>query len=144
MSAHVAASDCEHIRPGLIGQPMNTLSSLSFVAAAWPVAKRGGAWKWVAAALVFEGIGSVAYHGPGGKTSKFIHDIGLLALAVAYLRVARDDPSSLKPTPRKVALGLAAASLHTLSRTGGPLCSCHSKLQGHALFHVLAAAAISS
>lgn len=144
MSGHVAASDCERVRPGFFGQPMNTVSSLSFVAAAVPVAKRGGAWRWVAAALAFEGVGSVAYHGPGGRVAKFAHDVGLLGLVLAYLRVARTEPGSLSPKPRAVALGGAAALLHTLSRTGGPLCSCNSPLQGHAIFHVLAAAAITA
>ena len=141
---HVAASDCERIRPGLIGQPMNALSSLSFVVAAIPVWLRGGAWRAVAAALAFDGIGSVLYHGPGGRFSKFVHDIGLLLLLLAYARVVQDDAASLKPTPRKAALGALAATLHTLSRTGGPLCSCNSRLQGHAIFHVVAAAAIAT
>lgn len=143
MSEHVAASDCERIRPGLIGQPMNTLSSLAFVVAALPVWRRGGAWRWVAAALAFEGIGSVLYHGPGGKFAKFIHDIGLLALLLAYARVGTQDPNELRPTPHAMGLGAAAAMLHTLSRTGGPLCSCNSRLQGHAVFHVLAATAVA-
>jgi hypothetical protein len=39
-------------------------------------------------------------------------------------------------------LGVVAFSLHALSRTGGPLCACHSRFQGHAAFHVLAAAAL--
>ena len=144
MTAHVAASDCERIRAGLIGQPMNTLSSLSFVLAAAPVARRGGAWRLVAAALVVEGIGSVAYHGPGGRRAKFVHDLGLVLLVLAYGRVARTDPAAIKPSVRSVALGVTAAALHALSRTGGPLCACNSRLQGHAIFHVLAAAAISS
>ena len=35
--AHVAASDCERVRPGLIGQPANTVSSLAFLLAARPL-----------------------------------------------------------------------------------------------------------
>ena len=46
--------------------------------------------------------------------------------------------------PRTAALTAAAVALHTLSRTGGPLCSCRSPLQGHAVFHVLAAAALAA
>jgi hypothetical protein len=141
VSTHVAASDCERIRPGFIGQPMNTASSLSFVIAAVPVWRRGGAWRWVAAALAFEGIGSVLYHGPGGRASKFVHDVGLLFLVLAFARVAREDPSALQPSPQSAVLGASAVALHTLSRTGGPLCSCNSRLQGHAVFHALAAAA---
>jgi hypothetical protein len=51
------------------------------------------------------------------------------------------------PVPRRpwtAGLATAAVTLHTLSRTGGPLCSCRSPLQGHAVFHVLAAAALTA
>jgi len=95
----------------------------------------------VAAALAFEGIGSVAYHGPGGRGAKAVHDIGLIALLVAFVAVLRDEPRTATPTPIAATLGLSAAALHLLSRTGGPLCSCNSRVQGHAIFHVLAAAA---
>ncbi len=141
-AAHVAASDCERVRPGLIGQPANTASSLAFVLAAVPLWRRGGAWKSVAAALAFEGLGSVAYHGPGGRAAKFVHDIGILGLLVALAGVVRENPRVLRPRPLATALALSAFALHTLSRTGGPLCSCNSRLQGHAVFHVLAAAAV--
>jgi hypothetical protein len=145
---HVAEGDCERIRPGLIAQPANTVSSLAFMVAAVPIWRgatgRHKAWRWVAAALAFESAGSVAYHGPGGRTSKFMHDVGLLAIALACARVAGDDPAALRPRPGAVILGICAVALHTLSRTGGPLCSCNSRLQGHAIFHVVAAAAIAS
>jgi hypothetical protein len=147
-TGHVAAGDCERIRPGLIGQPANAASSLAFIAAAVPIWRgatgRRHTWRWVAAALAFEGVGSVAYHGPGGRASKFVHDAGLLALGVAFARVARDDAESLRPRPLAIALGASAAVLHTLSRTGRPLCSCNSRLQGHAVFHLLAAAAVAA
>lgn len=146
-AAHVAWGDCEAIRPGWIGQPANTASSLAFVAAALPIARharRPGrrAWRWVAAASAFEGLGSVAYHGPGGRWSKAIHDVGLVALVAAFGAVAREDPTALRPRPLPSLLGLSAVALHALSRTGGPLCSCRSRLQGHAVFHALAAAAL--
>jgi hypothetical protein len=142
---HVATSDCERIRPGLIGQPANALSSLAFVAAAVPIARRSRganrAWAGVAAAAAFEGLGSVAYHGPGGRLSKAVHDAGLVALAVT-LTAARATERPRRVRPAALALGAAAVTLHALSRTGGPLCSCDSRLQGHALFHLLAAAAL--
>ena len=143
---HVAESDCERIRPGLIGQPANTISSLAFVAAAVPIwrlarSPRSRAWKLVAAALAFEGVGSVAYHGPGGRWSKTIHDIGIVALVGAFAAVLRAEPRTATPTPVAATLGATAGALHVLSRTGGPLCSCNSRVQGHAIFHVLAAAA---
>ncbi len=146
ISEHVAWSDCERIRPGLVGQPMNAASSLAFVAAAIPIARRARAarsptWSAVAASTALAGLGSVAYHGPGGRRSKAVHDVGIAAL-VATLAIARltERPRHLRP--RAAALAGGAFVLHALSRTGGPLCSCESRVQGHALFHVLAAAAV--
>jgi hypothetical protein len=144
---YVAASDCEAIRPGLITQPSNTLSSLALVVAAWPIsraARRRGrpAWNAVAIATAVEGLGSMAYHGPGGRAAKRFHDGGLVALAAtiggAVAREGRADAAR----PLAAGLAVAAFSIHALSRTGGPLCSCHSRLQGHAVFHMLAAGAI--
>src|SRR5690606_11463873 len=105
--------------------------------------RRGhGAWKAVAAALAFEGLGSVAYHGPGGRASKAVHDVGLVALGAAMAGVEAQYRGRWRPGPLDTGLTTAAVALHTLSRTGGPLCSCRSRLQGHAVFHVVAAAAV--
>jgi len=146
---HAAAGDCERIRPGLIGQPANTVSSLAFVAAAVPIARHGRrtasrTWLAVAAAAALEGLGSVGYHGPGGRVAKAVHDGGLVALAVtlAAALASGDGPPTVRP--RTAVLSVAALALHSLSRTGGPLCSCNSRLQGHAVFHVVAAAALAS
>jgi hypothetical protein len=146
---HVAASDCERIRPGLIGQPANTLSSLAFVAASVPIARaarrrRRPAWLAVAAATAVEGVGSVAYHGPGGRRAKLLHDAGIVALVATMAVAVAADGTPIELRPRAAGLTAAAAALHALSRTGGPLCSCHSRLQGHAVFHVLAAAALAA
>lgn len=145
-SEHVAVSDCERIRPGFIGQPANTLSSLAFVVAAIAIARRARdrksmAWAGVAASAAVEGLGSVAYHGPGGRSAKALHDAGLVALT-ATLATARLGERPVRVRPRAAALAVAAVALHALSRTGGPLCSCDSRLQGHAVFHVIAAAAL--
>jgi hypothetical protein len=147
---HVAEGDCEVIRPGLVGQPANTISSLAFVAAAVPIsraARRQGrrAWTAVAVATAVEGLGSVAYHGPGGCWAKRLHDGGLVALVGALgVAVGQEGGRPWRGRPLTAALGTAAAGLHALSRTGGPLCSCRSPLQGHAVFHVLAAAALAA
>ena len=143
---HAALSDCEEVRPGFLGQPANALSSLAFVAAAvpiWQVSRRPGrrAWALVAAASAFEGIGSVLYHGPGTRSGKVVHDVGLVALVAATAAVVAEDPRAARPTPIATGLTVAAIAMHTLSRTGGPLCSCRSPIQGHAIFHLLAAAA---
>jgi hypothetical protein len=148
MSPHAAVGDCERIRPGLIGQPANTVSSAAFVLAAVPLlraARRPGgrAWASVAAAAALEGIGSIGYHGPGGRFSKAVHDAGLVALMATTATALVRDPEA-RVRPQAVGLGAIALTLHTLSRTGGPLCSCNSRLQGHALFHLVAAAALAS
>jgi hypothetical protein len=148
-ASHVATSDCEAIRPGLIGQPANTLSSLAFVAAAVPIARaarRRGRRGWLAVALAAaaEGAGSVAYHGPGGRAAKHMHDAGLVALVLTVSVAMAREGQAARVGPRTAGLAIAAVALHSLSRTGGPLCSCHSPLQGHAVFHVLAAAALAA
>lgn len=77
-------SDCERCRPGLISQPVNAASSLGYVVAGIAVLRAGAdrspieilvAWSSIAA-----GVGSVAFHGPGGPASKAVHDAGLIAL----------------------------------------------------------------
>lgn len=144
---HVAAADCEQIRPGRIGQPANALSSLAFVAAAVPIARAAHrrsrpVWLAVAAATAVEGLGSVAYHGPGGPRSKRLHDAGLVALVATLAMALASEGTPIPRRPWTAGLATSALVLHTLSRTGGPLCSCRSPLQGHAVFHVLAAAAL--
>jgi hypothetical protein len=123
------------------------VSSLAFVAAALPISRaarrRGaGAWRWVARASALEGIGSAAYHGPGDRASKGLHDIGLVLLAGAVGMALVQEGRALPRRPVTAALGSGALVLHRLSRTGGPLCACRSPLQGHAVFHLLAAAAL--
>jgi hypothetical protein len=146
---HVAASDCERIRAGRIGQPANTLSSLAFVVAAVPIARAGRrrsqrAWLAVAAAAAVEGVGSVAYHGPGGRGAKRLHDAGLVALAATLALAIASEGAPVPRRPWTAGLATASVALHALSRTGGPLCSCDHPLQGHAVFHVLAAAALAA
>ena len=146
---HVAESDCEEIRPGLIGQPANTVSSLALVAAALPIARAARrrqqpAWAAVAAATAVEGLGSVAYHGPGGRWAKKLHDGGLVVLAATVGVAVGREGRPVARRPLTAVLAVAAVALHASSRTGGPLCSCRSPLQGHAVFHVLAAAALTA
>lgn len=89
MSGHVAAADCERCREGAIAQPVNTVSSLAYVAAGaavlWaerdhpprpePTPRQALGWAAVAA-----GLGSVAYHGPGTGLGRYLHDASLLTL----------------------------------------------------------------
>ncbi|QGG94463.1 hypothetical protein [Actinomarinicola tropica] len=146
--SHVAASDCERIRDGRVAQPANTASSLAFVVAGVEILRRTGRhrrwWSAVAAASITAGIGSVAYHGPGGRIAKVVHDVGVDALALALPVAVAADGAPARISPRTVALGAASVAAHVLTRTGAPLCDPDARVQGHAVFHVLAASAVAS
>jgi hypothetical protein len=77
-----AAVDCEAIGSGLLGQPVNSLSSLALVVAGLFVLSRD---RWVAGALAATGIGSFLFHGPLAPGGEWIHDVTLawLILVVA-------------------------------------------------------------
>jgi hypothetical protein len=147
VTEHVARSDCERIRPGLIAQPVNTVSSLAYVVAGVVIARRarrdGGALEGrrlaLAAAAVAAGLASAAYHGPGGRWGKLAHDGGLAALAVTQ---AARRVGSRRPRSDAAALTVVASALHAASRTGRPLCRPDSLLQGHALWHCVSALAL--
>jgi hypothetical protein len=76
----VAASDCEHCRDGLVTQPANTASSLAYVVAGADLLRRPDPDRPFAWAVIAVGLGSVAYHGPGGVAGKWAHDASLIAM----------------------------------------------------------------
>ena len=88
MSTHVAAGDCERCRPGPLAQPANTISSLAYVAAGAAMVRtaathhpdRERAERAVGWATIAAGLGSVAYHGPGGRWGHYAHDASLIAM----------------------------------------------------------------
>src|SRR4051812_22559035 len=124
-STHVAVSDCERVRPGFIAQPVNTVSSLAYCAAgAWilltgPGGKRRSA---LGIAALAAGAGSVAYHGPGGRGGKWVHDITASALgsAVTSAGVSRETNWG-RPGGTIACIG-AAPPGHPARRTHGPPC----------------------
>ncbi len=146
-ASHVACGDCERIRPGLVAQPANTLSSLAYIVAGMIIARRahrdGGRFKRhrlaVAVAAVATGAGSVAYHGPGGRCSKRLHDGALVALGLA---VAARKRAGQALSPAASGVVAAASVIHAASRTGRPLCNPNSRFQGHALWHLATAIAL--
>ncbi|MBX3286943.1 MAG: hypothetical protein KF703_16465 [Actinobacteria bacterium] len=93
----IAASDCERCRPGLVAQPVNAASSLAYVGVGGALARRAGrgrrSERALAWATVAVGLGSVAYHGPGGRLGQRTHDASLLAtlglLVVADIELLR-------------------------------------------------------
>jgi hypothetical protein len=125
----LASSDCEALREGWITQPANTISSLAYVgvgvglvheARHRPPDQRRAACT-AAVALAAVGLGSVAYHGPGGVLGRRLHDASIVAatgfLALGDLQRVRRRP---RPGPRELAAlaGLALGS--TGPRTSAP------------------------
>jgi len=150
----LGCTDCERLRSGPVAQPVNTVTSLAFIAAAGVVvagarrnqARRGELLSY-GGLLALVGVGSVAFHGPQPRGAKALHDwpiVGLLALTAAtpVVRVARGRPP-LPGWSRRRGLALAAtASAAALAwvggRTSAPTCDPDSVFQLHGCWHVLA------
>jgi hypothetical protein len=139
--AHAATGDCERIRPGPIGQPVNTASSGAYlVAAAWVWRRRATRRPLWVAVLAAVRLGSIAYHGPGTRAGKALHDGAVVALGVGVATAV------IRPNPRlpvAAAIGAASAVLHAGTRTGCRACRPDSPFQGHAAWHVLSASAVA-
>ena len=78
----LGGSDCEALHRGVLGQPVNGVSSLAYVVAAGYVLHRGGP-PAPALALALVGVGSVLYHGPMPPGAGFVHDASLVAVPAA-------------------------------------------------------------
>lgn len=77
-----AAADCEAISDGLIGQPVNALTSLAFVIVGIVVVRSGESRSLLGAALLATGVGSFLFHGPMPPGSEWAHDVSLAWLLV--------------------------------------------------------------
>jgi hypothetical protein len=107
-------SDCEALDPGWLAQPVNTLTSLAYVAAGLVIVARGLRFEpgrrliqvVYGATLVFVGVGSVAYHGPQPAWARFAHDLSIVAILLLILAI---DVQALAGMPRPLALALYAA-----------------------------------
>jgi hypothetical protein len=119
---HPAACDCERIRPGLVAQPANAISSLAYVVAGFALWRRArrrdetAPTSTVFAALVAaNGVGSVGFHGPGGRFGHWLHDtalLGTMATMVVENVVSLDARGQRVAVPAAtVATGVAAATL---------------------------------
>lgn len=72
-----AEVDCERIGAGWLGQPVNSLTALIFVAAGALIASRRPERAWVGVAVAATGIGSFLFHGPMPAGSQLAHDVSL-------------------------------------------------------------------
>lgn len=140
----LGASDCEILHAGWLGQPVNALSSLAYVAAGVYVLRRDvPLGRTLAGALGAVGVGSVLYHGPMPSWAEPIHDGSIVALAAAVL-VAWAHQRFRRPPAVTFVLFVTAMAVNLLTRTGEPLCQPSSLLQGHAAWHILTAVAVAS
>lgn len=90
MRAHPAAGDCEHLRSGPIAQPVNAASCVAFLAAGgwlWRRLRRQGSTSPEAALycglVAANGVGGIAFHGPGDRASHWLHDTALVGTFAA-------------------------------------------------------------
>lgn len=83
----IGQSDCEEIQEGVLGQPINAVTSLAFsvvgiviIAAATRVEGQERAVRIVFGfVMIATGLGSFLFHGPQPAASQFLHDITFLA-----------------------------------------------------------------
>jgi hypothetical protein len=108
----LGGSDCEALRDGLLAQPVNAVSSLSYaVVGGWLLAGASRAparERPVQAAygvcLIATGLGSVGYHGPMQPGARLGHDLPIVAL---LLLIAADNLTALGILEPRTALWLA-------------------------------------
>jgi hypothetical protein len=121
----VAASDCERCRPGVVSQPVNTVSSLAYAAAGAALLAaarrdpgRGRATtRALGWSLVGVGAGSVAYHGPGGVVGRWAHDASLLTMTGLFALAEVHDGRGTDPAGAGVAAVGAVAAVAAHPRT---------------------------
>lgn len=122
-AATLALSDCERIHDGLLAQPVNALTSLAYVAAGAWVMQRGRrrgrdarrSYHWFGGTLVAVGLGSIAFHGPGGATGNWLHDASIAVVPLLVLA----DLGAVRG--RQLALGVSGVGgVVALAPAAGP------------------------
>ncbi len=102
----VPYDDCERIADSFVAQPVNTLSSTAFVIAGLVVdlaarqsTRRPSPLSAVyGSALILVGIGSVAFHGPGGRWADWVHDASITSMLLLVLTVELASRLGRRPT----------------------------------------------
>jgi hypothetical protein len=131
---HPGAGDCEALGPGPIAQPVNAATSLAYLAAGLDLAVRtvraeheSALGPVFAGLLVANGVGGVAFHGPGNRSAKWLHDValtGTLAFVVLHdvallVRIpGRDALAGLAVTVAGLGAMLAYRPGHTNTASG--------------------------
>jgi len=108
-----AAVDCELIREGLLGQPVNALTTIAFIIAGLMVIRRPSL-RWVGIALVATGLGSFLFHGPMPSGAEWAHDTTLAWLILVVAGLGRRGESWTR-LPGLLALGAVFALVPALA-----------------------------
>ena len=83
LAIQLAAGDCEALASGWLEQPVNAASSAAYlVAATWVWRNTSRRGRVFAVLLIAVGVGSFAFHGPGGSLSRYVHDVAIAATLV--------------------------------------------------------------
>lgn len=123
----LASSDCERVGDGLLAQPVNTVSSLAFLAAGlWilDLARRAPGRRTELAvfgvAVASNALGGLLFHGVHGEVSRWVHDLAILSvlLFIAAFALARTVDRSTRWMMGVYAAGLLAAALVLAAQPG--------------------------
>jgi len=113
--ADLGETDCEALGGGALAQPVNAITSLSYVIVGAVIAasaartgrERPSSFVY-AACLAAVGLGSVAFHGPQTSGSQVMHDLPILITA---LFVLNHDVAVIRQTRRHVWWTFGAAAV---------------------------------
>ena len=105
-----ALADCERIVGDLIGQPINTLTTLAFVIGGLIVIRFDRGRLWIGIGLIATGAGSLLFHGPMPTGSEWAHDV-TLAWLIVLIGAAGTRYERLSRLPALATLGIMFAWL---------------------------------
>ena len=140
-----ALRDCEAIGETLLGQPVNSMTTLAFVLAG-ALVFRSNRRRWVAVGLVATGIGSFLFHGPMPNYAQLAHDVTLWFLVAVVVVSIVTEYRATGEWRHLLGPGLLLAVVAVIGRlgaTGNPLCDPSSLWQPHGLWHIGSAVAVT-
>jgi len=131
--------DCEVVGGGLFAQPVNTITSLAFLVGAVVVVRTN---RLAGVTLALVGIGSIGFHGFPSAAASVLHELALVAVVVLAARALWHRRRSLPWVPLTILV--AGLGIWFISRTGGAWCDPESLIQGHGVWHLLAATGLAA
>jgi len=113
---------CERLAPGLLGEPVNTLTNLAFFVVAWLVwrrAEQAGSWRsrgrLLAGLMALIGAGSFTFHAVATTWAELLDELPILLFQLVFLWCYGRDVLGL----RRVATGLGLVVFLALAVQAG-------------------------